>query len=142
MVEPGEMRGRKFVLGVLAGLLVLSFPAVASAKTFTLGVAAGEITSSSAKVWGHSVKKGKFFAEVAEDKRFKKVVKAKKVKATADNDFTVQAVIKRLKPGEQFYYHFCTSKTEKDKDKGRATARAQSGKQKCSKRGRFETAPA
>jgi len=128
---------------VLAGLVVLSFPAVASAKTFTLGVAAGEISSSSAKVWGHSVKKGKFFAEVAEDKRFKKVVKTKKVKATADNDFTVQKVIKGLKPGEQFYYHFCTSKTVKDKDKGKAAAASakKSGKQKCSKRGTFETAP-
>ena len=137
------MRGRRFVLGILAGLVALSFPSVAAAKKFTFGVAAGEITANSAKVWAHASKKGKFFAEVAEDKRFKKVVKTKKVKATSANDFTIQATMKGLKSGEAFYYHFCTSLTPKDKDKGKAASASKKsgGKQKCSKRGHFETAP-
>jgi phosphodiesterase/alkaline phosphatase D-like protein len=128
---------------MVVALVTAALPATSSAKTFSLGVAAGEINASSAKVWAHADKKGKFFAEVAEDKRFKKVVKTKKVKAKASDDFTVQATIKGLKSGEVFYYHFCTSLTPKDKDKGKAaTASAKkSGKQKCSKTGRFETAP-
>ena len=138
------MRGRSLVLALLAALVALSFPAAASAKKFSLGVAAGEITANSAKVWGHTSKKGKFYAEVAEDKRFKEVVKAKKVKAKSGDDFTLQKTIKGLASGEDFYYHFCTSKTPQKSDKGRAAtvSKKKPGKQKCSDRGHFETAPA
>jgi phosphodiesterase/alkaline phosphatase D-like protein len=128
--------------GLSAALVALSFPAISSAKTFSLGVTAGEITASSAKVWAHAEKKGKFYAEVAEDKRFKDVVKAKKVKAKPGDDFTLQKTIKGLDSGEDFYYHFCTSKTPQKSGKARAATASAKGKQKCSKRGHFETAPA
>ena len=138
------MGGRKLVLGLLAALVALSFPAAASAKRFTLGVTAGEITPRSAKIWAHTEKKGKTWGEVAEDRRFRKVVKSKKVKAKASNDFTVQTTIKGLKAGKTFYYRFCTapSKSVKDgKGKAAAASRGKSGKRRCSETGTFETAP-
>jgi alkaline phosphatase D len=117
------MRGRRFVLGVLAGLVVLSFPAVASAKTFTLGVAAGEITAKSAKLWAHAEKRGKYLFVVSDSKKFRDLDALKKAKATPANDNTLQATVKRLKPGERYYYEACTRDG------------------KCSKTGKFETAP-
>jgi alkaline phosphatase D len=131
------------VLPVAAvAVAALLFPAFASAKAFTLGVAAGEITSKSAKIWAHATKKGKTYAEVADDKRFKDIVRTKKVKAKASNDFTVQAKIKKLKAGKTFYYHFCTAPTESREDeKGKSATASKKGKRKCSKRGTFETAP-
>ena len=102
----------------------LALPALSSAKTFTFGVAAGEITDKTAKLWAHAEKSGKYFFEVAEDKRFRKVVFDKNVKAKSANDNTIQVTAKKLKPGEQYYYEACN----------------QDGK-KCSKVGKFETAP-
>jgi phosphodiesterase/alkaline phosphatase D-like protein len=137
------MKGRILLALSSVAVTALVLPAIAGAKPFSLGVTAGEITSKSAKVWGHAQKKGKYYAEVAEDKRFKDVVKSKRVKAKASNDLTIQAKIKKLKAGETFYYRFCTSPTEsKDDDGGKsATASKKGGKQKCSERGTFETAP-
>jgi phosphodiesterase/alkaline phosphatase D-like protein len=140
------MKGRRLIPLAAVAAAAMAFPALAAAKPFTYSVAAGEITSSTAKVWGHAKKKGKFYAEVAEDKRFKDVVKSKKVKAKASNDFTIQATIKKLKAGDTFYYHFCTAPTESkgDEKKGKTAAaskKKKSGKQKCSDRGTFETAP-
>jgi phosphodiesterase/alkaline phosphatase D-like protein len=138
------MKGRRLLPLAAVAVAALAFPALANAKAFTLGVSAGEITASSAKVWAHATKKGKTYAEVAEDKRFKDIVKTKRVKAKSSNDFTVQATIKKLDSGEQFYYHFCTAPTEsKDDGKGKAAtaSKKKSGRQKCSKRGIFETAP-
>jgi phosphodiesterase/alkaline phosphatase D-like protein len=130
----------------LVALAALAFPALAPTKPFSFGVAAGEITAKSAKVWAHAKKKGKYYAEVAEDKRFKDVVQSKKTKAKAANDLTVQATIKRLKAGERFYYHFCTARTEQGDDEKGAKAASTSKKkkkrkQKCSETGTFETAP-
>jgi phosphodiesterase/alkaline phosphatase D-like protein len=109
---------------VLIGLALLALPATAAAKTFSLGVTAGEISAKSAKLWAHAEKPGKYFFQVSEDKRFHDVVAAKNVKAKAANDLTIQVVVKKLKPGEQYYYEACD----------------QDGK-KCSKTGKFETAP-
>jgi phosphodiesterase/alkaline phosphatase D-like protein len=127
----------------VVALATLAFPALAAAKPFSFGVAAGEITAKSAKIWAHAQKKGKYYGEVAEDKRFKDVVKSKKAKAKAANDLTVQVTIKGLKAGETFYYHFCTAPTDQnDDDKGgKAASTSKKKKQKCSERGTFETAP-
>jgi alkaline phosphatase D len=129
----------------VVALAALAFPALSAAKPFSFGVAAGEITAKSAKIWAHAEKKGKYYGEVAEDKRFKDVVKSKKAKAKAANDLTVQVTIKGLKAGETFYYHFCTAPTEqKDEKKGKAASASKNEKkkkQKCSETGTLETAP-
>jgi len=104
-----------------AGILVL--PAGAGAKAFENGVAAGEITSKSAKLWAQATRKGQMIALVADDRRVRNVVNAKAAKAKPSNDLTVQATVKGLKPGEDYFYQWCNNKEE------------------CSKKGKFETAP-
>jgi alkaline phosphatase D len=112
------------VLGVPA-IVALALPATSSAKLFTFGVTAGEITAKSAKLWAHTEKSGKYFFEVSESKRFQRIVgSAKKVKAKSANDNTIQATAKKLKPDERYYYRACNSKGTK-----------------CSQVGKFETAP-
>jgi phosphodiesterase/alkaline phosphatase D-like protein len=117
------LQGRKvapsLVLSVIAALTV---PSGASAARFNYGVTAGEITSNSARIWAHASKKGRVKAEVAKDKRFRKLEDRVKVKAKKSKDFTVQKTMRGLKPGTKHYYRFCKGK-------------------KCSERGTFETAP-
>jgi alkaline phosphatase D len=112
-------------VGIVAAL---PFPASAgAAKVFVNGVAAGEITSKSAKLWGQAKNAvGKVTAEVATDKRFNDVKKQKKGKAKKSDDLTVQVTVKGLKPDGHYYYRFCDTPGDK---------------QKCSKKGRFDTAP-
>ena len=107
---------------VLSGVFALFLPAAASAAKFTFGVTAGEITSKSARIWGHATNKGRVKAEVAKDKRFRKLEDRAKVKAKKSKDLTVQKTMRRLKPGRKHYYRFCSGK-------------------RCSEKGVFETAP-
>jgi alkaline phosphatase D len=107
----------------LAAAGILALPAGAGAKAFENGVTAGETTEKSAKLWGQATKKGQMIALVAEDRRIKDVVEAKVAKAKPSNDLTVQATVKGLKAGEQYFYQWCNNKN------------------KCSKKGKFETAP-
>jgi alkaline phosphatase D len=107
---------------VVAAAATLALPGAALAAKFSDGVTVGEISSKSAKVWGHANKAGKYKAEVATDKRFKHVEDTAKVKAKSSKDFTIQTKVKGLKPGKDHFYRFCKGK-------------------KCSQRGTFETAP-
>jgi alkaline phosphatase D len=106
----------------VTAVVVLALPAGAGAKLFTNGVAAGEIATKSAKLWGQTTKKAKVTAEVSETKKFKDLEAEKNAKAKAANDFTVQATVKRLKADQHYYYRFCADN-------------------KCSKPGQFDTAP-
>jgi phosphodiesterase/alkaline phosphatase D-like protein len=114
--------GRVALSLVVSALAALAIPSAASAAKFTFGVTAGEISSKSARIWGHATSKGKVKAEVAKDKRFRKLEDRAKVKAKKSKDFTVQKTMRGLKPGRKHYYRFCKGK-------------------KCSERGTFETAP-
>jgi phosphodiesterase/alkaline phosphatase D-like protein len=111
----------------LGGLAVASFalaaPASALAGTgFTNGVTAGDVSDSSAIVWGQTTKDGKVTAEVATDKKFKHDVFTKSLKAKGSTDHTVQTTVKGLKPGKTYHYRFCTKKG-------------------CGDKGQFQTAP-
>jgi phosphodiesterase/alkaline phosphatase D-like protein len=114
--------GRVAPVIVLSAVAALAIPSAARAAKFTFGVTAGEITSKSARIWGHATSKGKVKAEVAKDKRFRKLEDKAKVKAKKSKDFTVQKTIRGLKPGKKHFYRFCKGK-------------------RCSEKGTFETAP-
>jgi alkaline phosphatase D len=88
-----------------AAALLLAPPALA-AKGFSLGVAAGEVSSSSAVLWAHATKSGSYTLQVAAKKNFKKRALEKSVKASSGNDNTVQAKAGKLKPGRRYYYRF------------------------------------
>jgi alkaline phosphatase D len=117
------LQGRKVAPSLVLSIIVaLAIPNAAGAAKFTYGVTAGEITSRSARIWGHATNKGRVKAEVARDKRFRKLEDKARVKAKKSRDFTVQKTMKGLKPGEKHFYRFCKRK-------------------KCSEKGTFETAP-
>jgi alkaline phosphatase D len=119
---------RSAVLGLSVAVIgALAFPATSgAAKAFTNGVAAGEVTSKSAKLWGQARNPDTLTAEVATDKRFTDVEKQKRAKARKSDDLTVQVTVKGLKPDEHYYYRFCDVQGEREK---------------CSKKGQFDTAP-
>ena len=109
--------------GLAVAVFALAAPASALAGTgFTNGVTAGDVSDSSAIVWGQTTKDGKITAEVATDKRFKHDVFTKSLKAKGSTDDTVQTTVKGLKPGKTYHYRFCTKKG-------------------CGDKGQFQTAP-
>jgi len=108
--------------GLAVAAIALGAPVSASAGTgFTNGVTAGEVTSSSAIIWGQTAKDGKVTAEVATDAKFKHNVFTKGLKATKSTDDTVQTAVKKLGAGKKYFYRFCIKK--------------------CSDTGKFQTAP-
>ncbi len=104
---------------MLAGLVL---PGNAHAAKFINGVTAGEVTSSSAIIWGQAKKSGKVEAQVSEKKNFKDIAKTKSLQAKSSDDNTVQTKVSKLDPAQVYFYRFCINKN-------------------CSDVGTFETAP-
>jgi alkaline phosphatase D len=88
---------------VLAAALVV--PSTAAAAGFTLGVASGEVTSSSAQVWARAPKAGAATAQVSTDRRFRTAVTAR-ARATRGGDLTLNAKVTRLKPATRYFYRW------------------------------------
>jgi alkaline phosphatase D len=98
---------RRTPLAVLAILaLCAAFPAGASAA-FKYGVATGEVTSSSAKLWAHATKSGRGVAAASTSRGLGgPTVKAKDVRASASSDNNMQVTFKGLLPGKTYYFRF------------------------------------
>ena len=107
----------------LMAVVVCAAPASAKVKGFQFGVTAGEVKHNSARIWGAAEGSGKVRAKVATDRRFRNVVKRKRIKSKGSNDNTVQARVKGLKPDERYFYEFCAKTAS------------------CSETGKFTTAP-
>ena len=101
---------------------VLALAAALAGHGFALGVAAGEVTPSSALIWAKSTGRGAVTAEVARDARFRNVVFRRRLSARPQDDLTVQVRATGLRPATQYVYRF---------RRGRST----------SSTGHFETAP-
>jgi phosphodiesterase/alkaline phosphatase D-like protein len=103
--------------------VALFVPAVApAAEPFVNGVTAGEITQSSAIIWGQTGTTGNVQAQVATDGDFEDLAAKRTLRAKPKADHTVQAEIKGLDAGSTYHYRFCQG-------------------QNCSDEGTFETAP-
>jgi alkaline phosphatase D len=89
----------------VASFLLLAPPAFA-ARGFSLGVTAGDVTASSAILWGKANQSGTYVLEVAEDRRFSRLVLERLVRARRGNDNTVQAEIEKLDPGTRHFFRF------------------------------------
>ena len=98
------MRRVSVVVAAIAGLAF--FPAGAAASGFSLGVTAGEVSSSSAIVWAHATSAGTVGVQVARDKRFKRVVGTGSTKAKSSNDNTVQLSVRHLAADTNYFYRF------------------------------------
>ena len=108
---------------IAVGALFPSAGSASAAAPFTNGVTAGEITANSAIIWGQATTEVNAHAQVATDTGFANVVAKRTLRAKAKEDFTFQAEIKPLDPGQRYYYRFCDGSA-------------------CSDTGSFETAPA
>jgi phosphodiesterase/alkaline phosphatase D-like protein len=92
------------LLLALVAILLLAPPALA-AKGFKLGVTAGEVTSSSAVLWGKAAKSGKYTLQVARNRRFKGRT-SQSVTAKKSHDNTVQKRVKRLRANRKYWFRF------------------------------------
>ncbi len=79
-------------------------------KLFTHGVASGDPTHTSSVIWTRvSPKNGEATLvnwELADDERFRNVIRKGSIKASAERDFTVKVDVDGLKPGQMYYYRF------------------------------------
>ncbi len=116
-------RNPRNLAGLAIAALMLALPASAGAKAFTNGVTAGEVTSSSAIIWGQTVKPGKVIGVLAS--KGAKSIHIVGLKSKAGTDKTVQAKVKGLKPDTAYTYQFCLFVA----------------KANCSDKGHFQTAP-
>jgi alkaline phosphatase D len=90
----------------IAGFALLAAPATASAQSFSLGVAAGEVTPYSAVLWGHADQAGQTTLQVATDPGFSRVIRSFSVQATPGNDLTVQRRVEGLQSSSRYWYRF------------------------------------
>ena len=105
----GERRGRGIGIRLVLAAAVLAAlaPASASAATgFTHGVAAGEVTPNSARLWARAAQPGQVLLEVASDSGFARVVHKFKVSAAPEDDLTVQRLVHGLRSDTDYWYRF------------------------------------
>jgi alkaline phosphatase D len=88
----------------IAAVLLLA-PSAMAARGFSLGVAAGEVTSSSAVLWGKAKKSGGYSLDIARNRRFRGFV-PHFVAAQKSHDNTVQARVKRLRANTRYWFRF------------------------------------
>jgi alkaline phosphatase D len=94
---------RSLQLAIVA-VLLLAPPALA-ARGFSLGVTAGEVTSSSAVLWGKAKKSGAYSLQIARDRAFRRF-QTHSVRARKSRDNTVQLRVKRLRPDTRYWFRF------------------------------------
>jgi alkaline phosphatase D len=97
---------RRFPLVLAALALSAAIPGSASAAGFSLGVAAGEVSTSSALLWAHATSSGPTTLQVATDPAFRRLAASKSVDATRSHDNTVQAKVSGLKPNTAYRYRW------------------------------------
>lgn len=90
----------------LATLGALAAVARADGAGFDLGVAAGEVTSSSAILWTRAPSAGPVALELSRDARFRTGVVRRTAQATAAGDRTVRLPVRGLRPGTLYAYRF------------------------------------
>jgi alkaline phosphatase D len=86
-------------------LLLAVAPAAQAARGFKFGVAAGDVRSSSAVLWGKANRSGGYSLDVATNRRFKNF-KPHFVVARKRHDNTVQLRVRRLKPNKRYWFRF------------------------------------
>ncbi len=87
------------------------------------GVTAADVTSSSAILWAHADKQGTTYLQLTSKGGFGACDadhSVAKVKASKDNDLTVQTKVKKLDADTDYQYRWCTPKGGKS-DKGKFT---------------------
>ena len=102
---------RRAVLFAAALGALAAIPATASGATFKYGVAAGDVSSSSALLWTRASTAGSYQVEVATDRLFHHVVAARRTAARASHDFTMTLRMARLRAATRYSYRFWQCET-------------------------------
>ncbi len=97
------------LFGRLARILSLAlvFAAIAAAQvSFTDGVASGEVTPTSAVLWGRAEPQGPATLELAFDPAFAQPVRRETVSASEAADFTLKYLADGLTPATRYYFRW------------------------------------
>ncbi len=103
------MRAPAVAAAVLGVLLVTAAGAVADSggnARFTHGVTAGDVTASSAILWGHADRRSVVVLELARDRGLHKGLRRFALLARRSDDYTVQRKVGGLMPGTRYWYRF------------------------------------
>jgi alkaline phosphatase D len=106
------MRMNRLLPLALLTLILVAAPSAYAARGFSSGVTAGEVSASSAVLWGKANKAGSYAVQVATNRRFRKA-KGFSVRARKGHDNTVQKRVKRLKPNKRYWFRFIGTKRRK-----------------------------
>jgi alkaline phosphatase D len=88
--------------------LLLAPPARAAASDgFSLGVTAGEVTATSARLWARAERAGTYFVQLSRERLGRGCRRGPRVTAHRSNDRTVQVRVSGLRPGSRYAYRFC-----------------------------------
>src|SRR5437870_6965911 len=91
---------------VVAFLLLTGIGVTRAAASFDLGVAAGEVTSTSARLWAHASASGPLTVDGSHSPNFLNIVLSVAGMADSANDNTVQVDVTGLTPDRAHYYRF------------------------------------
>lgn len=85
-------------------------PAEARTPGFSLGVSAGEITPTSARLWARANRSGAYFLQISQGSFGGRCVPGRRVVARPAHDNTVQLRVRGLRPGTEYGYRFCAGR--------------------------------
>jgi phosphodiesterase/alkaline phosphatase D-like protein len=96
------------LLATLALVLVAAPAAAANGGSarFSFGVTAGDVTATSAILWGRANRPTAVVVELARDRRLRHGLKRYALAARRSNDNTVQRRVGGLRPGTRYWYRF------------------------------------
>src|SRR5437660_900092 len=105
-----HMRFNYFWKLTLIAIMLASaaWPVIGNAQSqFAQGIASGEVTSNSTVLWTRANGPGALRVEVSKDSQFKTgTVQKDNIVASAENDFTVKALITNLTPDQTYFYRW------------------------------------
>src|SRR5215211_5553931 len=97
----------RLVLVLLVLALCAALPGSAGAVGFKYGVAAGDVSSTSAILWARANGKATVRLQVSRNRRFRgRSTKTYRLKARRSRDYTVQRKVRRLKAGKRYWFRF------------------------------------
>ena len=97
---------RAVISAALAVLALAAISADAASPGFRYGVAAGEVTSTSAILWTRAPSAGGVNLEVSPSRLFPAPLPLRGAPATTANDLTVSIRVQGLRPATLYYYQF------------------------------------
>jgi alkaline phosphatase D len=108
--------GRQLALW-LAGALVCSAAAADGARAargFSLGVNAGEITPTSARLWAKANRSGTYHLQLTRGASGGRCLRGRRAVATAAHDRTLQIGVRGLRAATDYSYRFCAGARSSD----------------------------